>query len=133
MRPAVRLYDPKLLVEANRSAAPGVCVATIPCGPFNQNLFWDASAGELTCVQNVVAGLGWKLDVFNLEKAVADGNLEKARVQTRIFKPHSELEGWLRQPDGREVFVTSSTKNNIFTGESKPAPSFATPAGTFNF
>jgi len=133
VRPAVRLYDPKLLVEANRSAAPGVCVATIPCGPFNQNLFWDASAGELTCVQNVVAGLGWKLDVFNLEKAVADGNLEKARVQTRIFKPHSELEGWLRQPDGREVFVTSSTKNNIFTGESKPAPSFATPAGTFNF
>ena len=133
LRPAVRLYDPRLLVEAKRSAAPGVCVATIPCDPFNQNLFWDASTGELTCVQNVVAGLGWKLDVFNLEKAVAGAKLENARVRTLIFKPHSELEGWLRQPDGREVFVTSSPKNNLYVGKSKTVPSFSTPAGTFNF
>ena len=95
VRPAVRLYDPRRLVEAGCSSAPHVCVATIPCGPFNQNLFWDASSGELTCVQNVVAGLGWKLDVFNLEKVVAGGTLEKARLHTLVFKPHSELEGWL--------------------------------------
>ncbi len=133
VRPAVRLYDPRRLVEAQRSGAAGVCVATIPCGPFNQNLFWDASRGELTCVQNVVAGLGWKLDVFCLEKVIAGATLEKARVRTLIFKPHSELEGWLRQPDGREVFVTSSPKNNIFVGQSKPAAAFATPAGTFGF
>ena len=133
VRPAVRLYDPRLLVEAKRSSAAGVCVASIPCQAFNQNLFWDASTGDLTCVQNVVAGLGWKLDVFNLEKAVAGATLEKARTRTLIFQPHSELEGWLRQPDGREVFVTSSPKNNLYVGKSKPAPSFSTPAGTFDF
>ena len=132
-RPAVRLYDPRRLVEAGRSTAPGVCVATIPCNPFNQNLFWDATTGELTCVENVVAGLGWKLNVFNLQKAVAGGKLEKARVRTLIFQPHSELEGWLRQPDGREVFVTSSPKDNIYVGKSRPAPSFPTPAGTKGF
>ena len=80
VRPAVRLYDrggwPRPDVPA-----PGVCVATIPCGPFNQNLSWDATTGELTCVENVVAGLGWKLDVFNLEKAVA-GAIGQARVRT---------------------------------------------------
>jgi hypothetical protein len=108
-------------------------VATIPCEPFNQNLFWDASTGELTCVQNVVAGLGWKLDVFNLEKAVDGASLEKARVRTLIFTPHSELEGWLRQPDGREVFVTSSPKNNIYVGRSKPTATLSTPAGKFDF
>ncbi len=133
VRPAVRLYDPRRLVDARRSSAPKVCVATIPCDAFNQNLFWDASKGELTCVQNVVAGLGWKLNVFNLEKAVAGAKLEKARVHTFIFKPHSELEGWLRQPDGREVFVTSSPKDNLYVGKSRPASSFPTPAGTFNF
>ena len=127
VRPAVRLYDPRRLVEARRSSAPGVLVATIPCGPFNQNLFWDASKGELTCVQNVVAGLGWKLDVFNLAKAVAAGKIEPALVRTVIYRPHSEMEGWLRQPDGREVFVTSSPRHNIYVGKTRSVGSFATP------
>jgi beta-glucosidase len=131
IRPAVRLYDPRRLVESNRSSAPGVCVATIPSGPFNQNLYWDASRGELTCVQNVVAGLGWKLDVFNLEKAVAAGKLEPARVRTLTFRPHTELEGWLRQPDGREVFVTSSPQHNIYVGKSRTVETYATPKGTW--
>ena len=133
VRPAVRLYHPRRLVEAGRSTAPGVCVATIPCDPFNQNLSWDTATGRLTCVQNVVAGLGWKLDVLDLQKAVAGGTLAKARVRTLVFQPHSELEGWLRQPDGREVFVTSSPKDNIYVGKSRPVPSFSTPAGTKGF
>jgi beta-glucosidase len=133
IRPAVRLYDPRRLVEAGRSSAPGVRVATIATGPFNQNLFWDAKRGELTCVQNVVAGLGWKLDVFNLEKAVAAGKLDSARVRTLVFRPHSELEGWLRQPDGREVFVTSSPQHNIYVGTSRQVESYASPRGTWGF
>ena len=133
VRPAVRLYDPRRLVEAGRSSAPDVCVASILCGPFNQNLFWDASRGELTCVQNVVAGLGWKLDVFNLEKAVAAGKLETARERTLIYRPHSELEGWLRQPDGREVFVTSSSPHNIYAGKSRQVESYPTLRGTWGF
>ena len=133
MRPAVRLYDPRRLLEARCSTAPGVCVATIPCDPFNQNLFWDATTGELTCIENVVAGLGWKLDVFDLQAALASGNLGKALHRTLVFQPHSELEGWLRQPDGREVFVTSSPRKNIAVGKSRPLPSFSTPAGTREF
>ena len=133
VRPAVRLYYLCRLVAARRSSAPGVLVATIPCGPFNQNLFWDGVKGELTCVQNVVAGLGWKLDVFNLEKAVAAGKLGPARVRTLVYRPHSEMEGWLRQPDGREVFVTSSPRHNIYVGKGRSVASFATPRGTWGF
>jgi hypothetical protein len=132
VRPAVRLYDPQRLVAAGRSSAPGVCVASIPTDPFNQNLWWDAAKGQLTCVQNVVAGLGWKLDVFDLEKAVDAGSkLPPARVQTLIFQPHSEMEGWLRLPDGREIYVTSSPKHNIYRGKSRTVPQFATPKGTW--
>ncbi len=103
VRPAVRLYDPRRLVAARRSSAPGVLVATIPCGPFNQNLFWDGVKGELTCVQNVVAGLGWKLDVFNLEKAVAAGKLGAGpRADARL--PPAQRDGGLaaaaRRPRG---------------------------------
>ncbi len=134
VRPAVRLYDPDRLLAAGRSAAPAVCVAAIPCGPFNQNLAWDAATGQLTCEQNVVAGLGWKLDVFDLEKAVAAGcKFGPARVRTLIFKPHSEMEGWLRLPDGREVYVTSSPKHNIYMGKSRSVAEFATPKGTWGF
>ena len=134
VRPAVRLYDPQRLVAAGRSSAPGACVATIPSGPFNQNLSWDAATGQLACVQNVVAGLGWKLDVFDLEKAIdAHCQLPPARVRTWVFQPHSELEGWLRLPDGREVFVTSSPKHNIFVGKSRRGAEFATPKGTWEF
>ena len=134
VHPAVRLYDPDRLVAAGRSSAPAVCVAAIPCGPFNQNLAWDSLTGQLACVQNVVAGLGWRLDVFNLEKAAAAGfKLEPARVRTLTFKPHSEMEGWLRLPDGREVFVTSSRAHNIYVGKSRSVAEFATPKGTWEF
>jgi hypothetical protein len=129
VRPEVRLYDPERLAAAGRSSAPGVCVARIPAGPFNQNLWWDAN-GQLTCVQNVVAGLGWRLDTFDLEKAAAAGRLAPARVRTVVFKPHSELEGWLRLPDGREIFVTSNLRDNIDIGKSRTASEFESPKGT---
>jgi hypothetical protein len=130
VRPAVRLYDPERLVAAGRSSAPGVCVTSIPAGPFNQNLWWDAN-GQLTCVQNVVAGLGWRLDVFDLEKAITTGcQLPPARIRTIVFQPHSELEGWVRLPDRREVFVTSRPKDNIYLGKSRTVATFVTPKGT---
>ena len=131
LHPAVRLYDVERLMAAGRSSAPDVCVATIPCGPFNQNLAWDAALGQLTCIQNVVAGLGWRLDTFDLAKAAVAGfKFEPARVRTLIFKPHSEMEGWVRLPDGREIFVTSSPKNNIYIGKSRPVANYATPRST---
>src|SRR5262249_26874851 len=71
VRPEVRLYDPEKLLAAKRSSAPGVVAHRFLCGPFNQNLHWDAERGQLTCIQNVIAGRGWRLDVLDLEKAVA--------------------------------------------------------------
>jgi hypothetical protein len=47
-----------------------------------------------------------------------------------IFAPHSELEDWLRLPDGREVFVTSSRSRNISMGKRRPVKEFSTPMGT---
>ena len=63
VRPEIRLYDPEALLAAKRSSAPGVVVHRVLCGPFNQNLHWDADTGRLTCVQNVIEGRGWRLDV----------------------------------------------------------------------
>jgi len=62
VRPEIRLYDPEALLKAGRSSAPGVVTHRVLCGPFNQNLHWDAQAGHLTCVQNVIAGRGWRID-----------------------------------------------------------------------
>jgi hypothetical protein len=132
VRPEVRLYDPEKLLQFKRSSAPGVVVHRVLCGPFNQNLHWDAKTGELTCVQNVIAGRGWQLEVFDLAKGVADGRASGPGVRVRLqtFPPHDELEGYRPLDGGRGVFVTSSRKGNVVVGrmkatsprESPPAP-----------
>jgi hypothetical protein len=96
VRPEIRLYDPETLLEARRSSAPGVVTYRILSGSFNQNLSWDAERGELTCVQNVIAGRGWRLDVLDLGRAAADGRAwgPGVRVRTLTFGPHDELEGY---------------------------------------
>src|SRR5262249_1874255 len=70
IHPEIRLYDPEKLVTAARSNAPGVVAYRVPCRPFNQNLHWDSAKGQLTCVQNVIFGRGWRLEVLDLAKAV---------------------------------------------------------------
>ena len=88
-------------------------------GPFNQNLHWDAAKGQLTCVQNVIAGRGWRLDVLDLAKAVADGRASGpgGRVRMLTFPPHDELEGYRPLEGGRGLFVTSMRKNNVVVGD----------------
>jgi hypothetical protein len=121
VRPEVRLYDPEKLFRAKRSSAPGVVAHRVLCGPFNQSLHWDAARGELTCVQNVIAGRGWRLEVFDLAKAVADGRAGGPGVRVRVltFRPHDELEGYWPLGEGRGLFVTSSRKDNLVVGEIK--------------
>ena len=91
------------------------------CGPFNQNLHWDAERGQLTCVQNVVAGRGWRLDVLNLARAVADGRAwgPGVRVRTLTLPPHNELEGYRPLEEAGGLFVTSSQKDNLVVGRIK--------------
>ena len=67
-------------------------------GENNQCMGVTSISQPVTCAQNVVAGLGWKLDVFNLQKAVAGCKLEKARVRTLIFQPHSGLKAGCGSP-----------------------------------
>ena len=121
VHPEVRLYDPERMLARCRTSAPGVIAHRVLVGPFNQNLHWDAETGRLTCVQNVIAGRGWRLDVLDLAGAIADGRASGpgVRVRTLTFLPHDELEGYRPLGGGRGLFVTSGRKNNVVTGEVK--------------
>jgi hypothetical protein len=123
-RPEVRLYDPAKLLGARRTSAPGVAAYRFLAGPFNQNLHWDASRGELTCVQNVVAGRGWRLEVLDLAKAAADGRAwgPGVRVRTQTLPNRDELEGYRPLEGGLGLFVTSSRRDNLVVGRVKAAP-----------
>jgi hypothetical protein len=119
IRPEVRLYDPEKLVAARRSSLPGVVVSRFTCGPYNQNLHWDTRTGQLTCIQNVILGRGWQLDVLDLKKAIADGRATGPGVRVRMwtFMPHDELEGYRPLDDKRSLFITSMRTNNVHVGQ----------------
>jgi hypothetical protein len=121
VRPEVRLYDPEKLVKEKRSSAPGAVAHRFLAGPFNQNLSWDAKKGQLTCIQNVVAGRGWQLDVLDLSKAVADGRAwgQGVRVRKLTFMPHDELEGYAPLSARQGLFITSGKKNNVVIAGAK--------------
>jgi hypothetical protein len=115
VRPEVRLYDPEKLLAATRTSAPGVIAYRFLAPPFNQNLHWDKDAKQLTCVLNVIEGRGWRLDTFDLKRAVADGRAwgPNVRVRTQTFPNRDELEGYRPLSDGFGLFVTSSRRNNL--------------------
>ena len=132
VRPEVRLCDPDALLKARRTSAPGVVVHRVLCGPFNQNLHWDAAAGRLTCVENVIEGRGWRLDTLDLARAVADGRADGPGVRVRrvTFAPHDELEGFWPLDGERVLFVTSNRTENITVGVVRPAEPRPSPPGT---
>jgi hypothetical protein len=128
IRPEIRLYDPAALLAAGRSSAPGVVVHRVLCGPLNQSLHWDAASGHLTCIQNVVAGRGWRLDVLDLARAVGDGRADGPGVRVRrlTFHAHDELEGYWPLASQRGLFAVARRSDNLFVGafrESQPRPS----------
>jgi hypothetical protein len=116
IRPEIRLCDPEALQKAGRTSAPGVVLHRVLCGPFSQNLHWDAESGSLTCVQNVVPGRGWRLDVLDLAAAVADGRVHGpgVRHRTLVFAPHDELEGYWSLGGNRAVFAVARRSDNLF-------------------
>jgi hypothetical protein len=126
VRPEVRLYDPERLLAAQRTSAPGVIAHRFLSAPYNQNLHWDGETKQLTCVLNVIEGRGWRLETLDLAKAVADGRSQGPGVCVRglTFPNRDELEGYRPLPQGGGLFVTSSRRNNLVVGTSKPvAPS----------
>jgi hypothetical protein len=131
IRPEVRLYDPEALVNAGRSSAPGVVVHRVLCGPFNQNLHWDAAAGHLICVQNVIAGRGWRLDELDLARAVADaGRLLAAGRPTGALRggPASRQPVRGGVPPGRAASLAAWRRAHAGPGQSGGGPG-AAPAG----
>ena len=132
IHPEIRLYDPELLIKAHRSSAPGVEVHRVLCGPFNQNLHWDAESGRLTCVQNVIEGRGWRLDVIDLAKGIAGGRATEpgVRVRTFTFPPHDELEGYWPLDRERSLFATSRRDGNLTVGVIRPATARPSPQRT---
>ncbi len=132
VRPEIRLYDPERLLKARRSSTPGVLVHRARCGPFNQNLYWDSTSGRLTCVQNVIEGRGWRLDIIDLFQAIARGRADAAgaRIKTLTFSAHDELEGYWPLDRERSVFVTSRRDGNIVLGQIKSAEPRLSPPGT---
>jgi hypothetical protein len=131
VRPELRLYDPAAMLKAGRTSAPNVVVHRVLCGPFNQNLYWDPSSRRLTCVQNVIEGRGWRLDVLDLDRALADGRDSGpgVRVQSFTFDPHNELEGYCPLDARRSLIVTSSRSDNLTLGVIRPtAPHISPPS-----
>lgn len=130
--PHIRLYDPAKLLKAKRSSAEGVLVHKITCGPFNQNLAWDAKKGHIICVQNVIAGRGWQLDVIHLKQAIQAGKVSARGVRVRkiTLPPHTELEGWRDLGGGETIFVTAHPTNNVVVGKIIPTKPITSPKGT---
>jgi hypothetical protein len=74
-------------------------------GPFRQNLHWDPESGRLTCVQNVIAGRGWRLKVIDLALAVSDVRANRPGVRVgRLTCPwHDEQDGDWPPAGGRRM------------------------------
>ncbi len=122
VRPEIRLLDPGALLRHRRTSAPGVIVHRVLAGPWNQNLHWDAEAGRLVCIENVIEGRGWRLDTLDLARAVADGRADGpgVRVGRVTFAPHDELEGYIPLDRTRSLFVTSGRSENLIVGVIRP-------------
>jgi hypothetical protein len=128
VHPEIRLCDPAALLAAHRTSAPGVVVQHIQSGAWNQNLHWDEASGRLTCVQNVIEGRGWRLDVIDLARSVADGRA--ARVRSYTLPPHDELEGYWPLDAHRSLLISSSGRDNIVVGTIRPTEPKPSPVGT---
>ncbi len=132
IRPEIRLCDPEALLAAGRTSAPGVVVHRVLCGGFNQNLHWDAASLRLICVQNVIAGRGWRLDELDLNKALCDGRATGPGVRIRqlTFDPHDELEGYWRLAEDRGIFAVARRHDNLFIATHRPQKASETAPGT---
>ncbi len=129
IHPELRLIDPERMLKAGRTSAPGVVVHRVLCGPWNQNLAWDASTGRLTCVQNIIEGRGWRLDTIDLARAVDHGRADGpgVRIKTYTFAPHDELEGYWPVDGDRVLFATSSRTDNLVLGVVKSTETRVSP------
>jgi len=117
---AVRLYDPHQLKSAKFTSEPGVLVDQFPCGPFVQNLAFVESTQTLILIQNITAGLGWRLTYLDLSESIRQ---KKSVVIRQIdFDPRDELEGMDFVDADTALLLTSSRANNLRIAEAAATP-----------
>lgn len=90
----VRLMDPLRLATAATTSEPGVVVASAPAGPYVQSVRWMPERGELWLVQNITAGLGYRLTMLPLGAILAGDDLS-AVPTVDLSYPETEFEGFL--------------------------------------
>ena len=79
----------------------------------------------------MIEGRGWRLDVLDLDRALADGRATGpgVRVRTFTFDPHDELEGYWPFDRERSLIVTSGRVDNITLGVIRPMAPHLSPPG----
>ena len=80
----------------------------------------------------MIEGRGWRLDVLDLDRALADGRASGpgVRVGSFTFDPHDELEGYWPLDAERSLIITSSRQDNITLGVIRPTAPHISPPGT---
>lgn len=108
------LMDPWALQEAESIDEPGVIQYRFPVPSLIQDLSWSNELGVLFLVQNVEIYKGWRLTQLDLTVAVKKGSgLDKAIRKTQCYYmsgldiSRSELEGYVKLPDKRELFLVA--------------------------
>lgn len=105
----LRLMDPDLLSAASQTGESGVIVDRFPVSDFVQDIAWSEALAGLILVQNIETWHGWKFSLVNTDTQEAS---------TVCFPGvTSELEGFATLSNGREVFLTGSSFNNLFISD----------------
>lgn len=114
--PEIRLYNPYQLFKEKKSSGLNVLAAKSACTAFTQNIHWDEKRHQIVLVQNITAGLGWRLDKFDINKLFNLGPIQSRISKTDIKELQisgTELEGFRPINESLAVFVTSSNKDNL--------------------
>jgi hypothetical protein len=95
-------------------------------------MHWDAETGRLTCVQNVIEGRGWRLEILDLAKAIEAGRADApgVRLRTHTFASHDELEGYWPLDKDRSLIAVARRKDNLIVGGIRSVEPRTSPAGT---
>jgi hypothetical protein len=109
----VRLYDPYVLKNSNRTSNKKVLFKKFRCSPWVQNLYWMSNKGVLVLIQNQVEGRRWRFTYLDLAKSIATGKESVIKV-VDINDRMDELEGFsfLNNKYNQGIAVTSSKKFN---------------------
>jgi hypothetical protein len=115
-RNTVRLIDPARLKD-DHPFGPSETYARFgcdACGTFIQSLTYDETLDLLVLVQNRTKYHGWHLTYLDVAASI---DADQAVVAARLDAPiEDELEGYGILDDGRGVFLSSSTVDNVRVG-----------------